>query len=669
MLLRLWIALACLLAPLPAADFDAAELFGNEHYSAQAGTPGAGTIRLALTGPLPSFVDLHSSGDGDFSDRFAPAATGLLIRADDKLHRSCEAAIDIGADKLEAEFMLVELELGATVAWHLAALDRQTALDYLCEVRRNQGGGYQFQIRAGDGVNFRALPGASAVLEKVELPCRFRVELSAGALAFTVGGQSLSAQPKAAGGLRPAIAVSDGAARVRDLVLRADFARLWVEDAGQRMAARRALLRLRELALGGLLGGIWAHECPANDAQQAEWQRELAKAPEGILNAPAGRRAAALYDLALVLKDNPRAQHMAGVAALLAGDVDAGLACLEAAQRLNPSSITRLALAEAQRRAGRLTAAEATLKAARTGMPAALEPEYQLLAGRLAAARGDLPQALASLQAAAKAHPDHAVLQDFASSAASLANPAGLRLSTRPGPLGLRVMSDLPDLQLGSMLARLEPYLDRFRVWLPKLPRKLEGTVLVYAGPVDYLNAALLVAGDNLDNVAGMFLPAGFEAKPTVLACRGFGEDELLRTLVHELWHVAFAAAGLAKDAPRWLNEGMAVYFSAGRVSSSVLVFDRIPAEFNPALPALDAAVLARAVSAQAVDFYLPGDIRANYAAAWAIVWHLMSGDEGAGTLRKLLANDADAHAQLKKDLESIAPKLEQRVAKLHKGG
>lgn len=669
MRLRFVIALLCALAPLHAGDFSPAEFFGPGHFQPERDRPLSGSMKLPLTGPLPAFVDLNSSGDGDCGDRFVPAAQGLAIRPDTRLHRTCEAAIDLGADKLEAQFTLVELEPEATAAWHLVALDREAALDYLCELRRGKAGGGLIQIRVGDGAAFRQIPGASASLEALELPCVLRVELSPAGLSFQAAGKTLTVQPRATGGLRPGIAVSDGPARVRDLELRADLAGLWIADASDRLAARKALLQLRELALGGLLGGIWGHRYPAPEAEQAEFDRELAAAPADTLTAPYARRAAAMAAIARALPKNALALHLAGVAALLAGDVDTGLEWLQQAHRIRATSLTNLALAEGLRRDGRVSAAEAAMKAARKDMPAALEPDYQLLLGRLAASRGDLPGARSVLEVAARSHPAHAALRDFALSARSLTQPEQLRLSPRPGPLGLRLLSDLPEAQLATLAARLEPYLDRFRVWLPKLPRTLEGTVMIYATPVDYLNAALLVAGDNLDNVAGMYLAAGIDAKPTVLACRGFGEDELLRTLVHELWHLAFAATGLATDAPRWLNEGMAVYLSAGRVSSRVLSFDRIPAELDPNWLQVSAEDLQRALAADGIEFYVPASIRANYTAAWALVWHLAASEEGTSTLRKLLAGDGAVRAQVQKGLDDLAPRLAERLARLQKGG
>lgn len=667
--MRFWLypVLLLALAPLRANELDPVEFFGAGHFRPAPDNDRAGTVTVTLTAPLPPFLDLFSSGEGDFADRFVPAATGLAIKADDKLHRTCEAALDLGADRLEAAVTVVELDRGATLAWHLRALNAEKDREYLCELRRNQQGEFSLQIRVGDGVNFRLLPGVSAALPGLELPATLAVKWIAGTLSLASGAVSASTTIANESGLRPGLAVSDGAARLRELSAMATFARLWVEDAGQRQAARRALHRLRELASGGLLAGVWAQPYPAGEEHRAEFDNELKLAPANTLAAAPGPRARELAAIAGKLPKNPLAQHMAGVAALLAGDVKAGLHMLRQADGITRTSVTSLALAEAERRSGATAAAEASLKAAKVGMPEALEPEYRLILGRLQATCGDLPAACATLEAAAKAWPDHEPLRDFALSARSLVQPEGLTELSKPGPLGLRLLSDLPEKQLAVLVARLQPYLDKFRVWLPKLARALEGTIVVYAGPVDYLNSALLVAGDNLDNVAGMYLPVGIDSKPTVLACRGFGEDDLLRTLVHELWHLAFAASGKGKDAPRWLNEGIAVYFSAGRMNNSVMVFDRVPAEFDEGGLTTDEAALRRAFGA-GLDFYVPGEVRGNYLAGWAVVWHLMSSDEGTALLRRLVAGDAEAYKQLQDDAGKLTPKLAEKLARLARG-
>lgn len=666
--MRLWllIALVFALAPLGADDLDPVEHFGSAYFTPATDDPHSGTLQLALRGALPHFVDLHSSGDGDVADRFRATPSGLEVRADEQVHRTCEAALDLGVDKLALTLKAESLDRGATLAVHLRALDPEKGRDYLCEVRRNADGSYVFQLRVGDGARFNLVPGAQKKVAEIELPCELSVKLQGGRLSFQAAGQDLSVAPQAQGGLRVGVAVSDGTARVTDLRAEVTFATIWAEDAARRQAARRALMRLRELAVGGLLQGVWAFDYPATDAQRAEFNAHLAQLKPNPLDQPAVERANALAEVARNLPENPLAQHRAGVAALMAGNVAAGTMHLELAHKLSRNNATLLALAEARRRSGNLSAAQETLDQASNNLPAALKPDHQLLLARLQAARGDLPAASTTLEVAARTWPEHEALQGFALSAQSLTQPETLQAHPRAGPLGLRLLSDLPEKQVGSLLARLEPYLEKFRLWLPNLPKQLAGTVVIYAGPQDYLNSALIVASDNLDNVAGMYLPVGMQGKPTVLACRGFGEEELLRTLVHELWHLAYAAAPGGKEAPRWLNEGMAVFLSAGQLRNTVMTYDRLPAEFEDGVT-VSAETIARSLACKGLDFYLPGTSRANYAAGWAMVWQMATSGDSAATLRKLLAGDAEAMRQLEERAKDLAPALAEKLARLQK--
>jgi hypothetical protein len=241
--------------------------------------------------------------------------------------------------------------------------------------------------------------------------------------------------------------------------------------------------------------------------------------------------------------------------------------------------------------------------------------------------------------------------------------PAGLTNSRLTGPFGLTLLSDLPVDTLRTIIGRLKPYLEKIRLWLPDLADELTGTIAVYAGPTDYLRAALLVAGDNLDNVAGMYLPSGIGGEASVIACRAFGEDELVRTLVHELWHLAYAAT--RSDAPpAWLNEGMAVYLSAGVLDGGVMAYDRLPTEFAEIQEKLASTLTpenaARAEGADLAEFYRPGQVRLNYAVSWALVWYHAGSERGAGLLRRWIAGETDEPFKLKE----LLPKLRARVKK-----
>lgn len=665
MRLWLWFALPLVLAPLHAQDFDPAEFFGPGHFQAENGDRQAGTLQVSLSGELPAFVDYYSSGEGDFTDRFKPAASGLAIAADSTNHRTCEIALDFGVTRLEGSVTVVELEKGTLLAWHLHPLDAGKDREYLAEVRHGSDGRVTLQVRVGDGKAFKLVPGSSVSAASLELPCALTVNVANGKLVVGLGNLQSTVEAKVEAGHRAGLAVSDGRARLKQWQVSGLLAPDWVADAAQRLAAQKALRRLRELSVSGLLGGVARHAYAQATADLAAYSQAQKQARDRALGHAPAAGAPTLVDLAAALPANALAQHEAGVWALLAGDVQTGVRLLRAAQAIRKDSQTGLALAEGLRRLGQLADAETALAAARADLPAALAPDYELLLGRLQAAQGQLPKAAQTLDAASRKYPDNAELQSFALSAQSLTRPRNLARFGGTGPLGLTLLSDLPEKSLVALNTRAQPYLEKFRRWLPGLARKLEGTVVIYAGPVDYLNAALIVAGDNLDNVAGMYLPGGIDGKPTVLACRGFGEDELLRTLVHELWHLAFAASGQSEAVPRWLNEGMAVYLSAGRASGGIMSFDRLPAEFAPDMVAPGLADLRRALEARGVDFYLPGTIRQNYAAAWALVW-LLAETENA-LLPKLLAGDAGAAAELPRQLQALQPLLGDRLAKLEK--
>ncbi|MBK9974518.1 MAG: hypothetical protein IPP14_07065 [Planctomycetes bacterium] len=665
--MRFWLLFALLpaLAPLYAQDFDPAEFFGPGHFQRAQEDPHTGTLNLSLSGEMPPFVDFYSSGEGDFADRFKPAASGLAIAADSTNHRTCEIALDFGVTRLDGKVTIVELEKGTLLAWHLHALDAAKDREFLAEVRHGSDGRVTLQVRVGDGTTFKLVPGSSVSAPALELPCEFTLQVAGDKLSATLGKLQTSIDAKVEAGHRAGLAVSDGRARLKQWQVSGLLAPAWVADAAQRLAAQKALRRLRELSVGGLLGGVSRHPYNQTATDLAGFTQEQKDVRQRALGHTPGARAQALVNLATALPANALAQFEAGVYALLAGDVQAGVRLLQAAQALRKDSQTGLALAEGLRRLGQLSGAETALAAARTDLPQDLAPEYELLLGRLQAAKGQLPKAAQTLQAASTKYPDNAELQSFALSAQSLTSPQNLTRLAATGPLGLTVLSDLPEKSVLTLTARAAPYLEKFRRWLPGLARKLEGTLVIYAGPVDYLNAALIVAGDNLDNVAGMYLPACIDGKPTVLACRGFGEDELLRTLVHELWHLAFAASGQAETAPRWLNEGMAVYLSAGRVAGGIMRFDRLPAEFSPEFTAPPLADLQRALQARGIDFYLPEAISQNYAAAWALVW-LLAETESA-LLPRLLAGDAAAATDLPRQLQALQVALGDRLAKLEK--
>ncbi|MCC6465314.1 MAG: hypothetical protein IT463_08255 [Planctomycetes bacterium] len=674
MRLTLLLSVLALFAAQAAAQvFDPVEFYGAAHF--KAGESGAGALSATLKGrDLPPWLDLTSSGDGRANTRFLATDTGLLLQPN-REHMSCESALDLGASRATLRINITELGKGARLSWHLRGLphDDATPAEYLAELHFPKEGAAVLRLRVRGQQRFLEMPGASCELPGLELPQVLTVSFDGAELSAALAGKTVKGRAALPAGARLGVAASDGRARISDLAAEiAAFSPAWAQDAAVRMEARKALLRLREYAAMGLLSGVAAAAHPQQEACLAACSEAQRKAREQAIALAPSSRAARLRELAEQLPASSLAQHEAGVAALLAGHLNSALELLQRAHEAHGCALTDLALAECLRRLGRTNDADAALARARTRMTPQLQPECALLGARLQAAQGDLAGARAALAAAQQSYPRHQQLAAFADSARALCEGDALPASPEPGPLGLTVLSDLEPDALKTLLDALRPYLDKFELWLPQLKgRKLEGVLALFSGPVDYLNTALLAAGDNVDNVAGMYLQAGIGALPTVLACRAFGEDELLRTLVHELWHLCFAAAGKGATAPRWLNEGMAVYLSAGVLVQNTLHFDRLPAEFaamqGELSRALTPEVLARAQAAGAAEFYLPADVRENYAAAWALVWYHATSDSGANELRKLLAGDAAAAERVRGGAAALAPKLDKSVGALVK--
>lgn len=652
-------AVLVLLPCVSAQSFDASEFFGD------AWTPGdepdSGTLAVPLReGRLPGFIDLGSSGVLPASTRGLPTAAGIV--ATPERRGTVEFAIDLGAKNAEAELQLAELDLGGTLAWRLRGLSDEPA-EFLAEVMRRESG-FQLSLRVRNGARFIQVPGARVNGIEADLPASLAVRFDEDSVVLTFAGHEVKADARLAGGAMLSVAASDQRARIHTLAVKATLAEAWTHDAAARLQARKALVRLREFATAGLLSGVAAASHPNADALLAGYdEARRARRAESAQAVPP-EQAAMLAALADELPENALANHEAGVAALLAGKPAAARSLLRRAEKLDKQPLTMLALTEALRRTGDLDGARRAFAHAARKLPEALEPDAALIEARLLAGRGDLAGARDVLAAALRKRPEHPQLRAFADSAHMLTQPPTLRASGLKGPFGLQLASDMPDEVLRPLSLRLQPYLQAIADWLPGLPEALEGRIVIYTGPVEYLSTALLVAGDHLDNVAGMFIAEGMEGKPTVLACRAFGEDELTRTLVHELWHLCLRAAGGA-DLPRWLDEGMAVFLSAGRLEGVRLVFDRVPAEFAEAeglLPrATEAGQLARALEGAPWEFYQAANARLNYATAWAVVWYHARDSSRRGVLLDALKETAAP----KLDAEDLAPKLEAALARL----
>lgn len=670
---RVMAAVLALLAlpALGAQVFSADEFFGPGVFVVNdKAKPQQGLLTLPLSGePLPAFVDLSRSGEGRVADCHRLTETGMLMAPGER--ESFEARLDAGFSSGEIGLKIIELDRGTTLAIQIAG--RDDGGRYLAEFTHLTDGSTRLRLRAFNRGRFTEMPGTASTASNLESPLLLALKFNAESIEVSVAGLKVAAKVKLPAGAACGVAVSDGRARVSHLVLAGTLEPGWMREAAARLQARKALERLREYATLGLMHGIARTEHPGTKADLARYDETAAAARKAALeNASHVARRDGLLRLAEKLPEVALARYDAGLACLLAGDPARAREHLEAADKINPAPVTRLALAEALRRLRQFLQAEQTLAAARRGLPADLEPDHELLRGRLAAARGDIRTADAILSAAARRWPQNDQLAAFAESAAELTSPRGLTALKAEGPLGLTVLSDLPEASSQALNLRLKPYLAQMSAWRPGVAEKLKGTVVLYSEPDAYLRAALLLAADNLDNVAGMFVPAGLDGLPTVIACRAFGEDELLRTLVHELWHLCYAASGVRGDLPAWLNEGMAVFLSAGVADKhGVLAFDQLPSEFEGMKEELKHALADEKkvlvmLAAGRDRFYLPENLRLNYAAAWALARQLaLGGVTSSATLRKLLARELDDQQWLKEHGASLVAQARQSLDKL----
>ncbi|MCC7509480.1 MAG: hypothetical protein IT464_08905 [Planctomycetes bacterium] len=658
MFIRLLLFLACALPALPAQDFNPTEIFGP----AWSGDAEQGTLALPLRDtPLPGFVDIASSGSGPAHQRVTYAQAGLVVSPGGE-QGTVELGFDLGAATATASLQVIELDKGGRLAWHLRGLG--AGGEYIVEIARGNKG-FSLAIRVRNGARFTTLPGASAEPAEVELPAQFTLEVKTDSLGARFGAGTVSARAELPRGTLVAIAVTDQRARVHTLAIEAVLAPEWKTDAMTRIQARKALERLREFATAGLLAGIRAAEYPGAKALLAAYSDDQRR-QRGNRDGTVAEVARALAAIANDLPENALAAHEAGVAALLAGMPAAGYRLLDRAVKQNPTAVSQLALAEACRRMGKADAAQEALARARKDLPNNLSADATLIEARLLADKGLIGEAFARLNAEVERNPENLELAAFADSARMLTQPPTLAVSGVEGPFGVQLISDMPDDLLRPVVARLQLYVRAIRDWLPALPDKLTGRLVIFSGPVDYLSAALLVAGDHLDNVAGMFLAEGMEGKPTILACRAFGEDELTRTLAHELWHMCVRATGA--KLPRWLDEGMAVHISAGRVQDGRLLYDTLPVEFAPLAEAgaqTGVEDISRALNAKPWEFYQSGDVRQNYAAGWAAVWGHARDAARHETLRKAVKGDTKAIAELSADASAVAATLSDALKTL----
>lgn len=656
---NVFLILALTASALAGADFDAVAFYGQAYFRPHADKPFRGTLSASLDGDrAPHFVELNNSDEGAAPMRFEFTSTGAVLKPASE-GASCELGLDLGATECSATIAVVELDVRASVGFHIVPLADGPEL--MLAVTR---GAHATTLRISKrGRNGMATLAATEVAPDFRQANTLAIRLEGGLASVSFAGVSVEHKERIES-FSIGVAASDGRSRVSNLSVEATFDPVWAADAQSRLRARQALVRLREYCTEGLLAGVLSCEHPSQKGDLAAYSADEKQAR---LDALSGRdflqRFSVLSALAKAKPKSALAGYEAGTSALLAGNSRAAREYLDASLALRETGLARLVLAEASRRLRDFVFAQKCLDLAAKDIPSEISPDLELMRARLMAARGELTSAHDTLNAARARWPNHEPLRLFAESARELASPQTLVLSKVRGPGGLLLVTDLDDVTNNKLTARLAPYMERVRHWLPGLAERLDGTIAIYANPSDYLRAALLVAGDSIDNVAGMFLPTGFGGKKCIIACRAFGEDELVRTLAHELWHLAVSTTDAAPMAP-WLNEGMAVYISAGIWRDGLMSYRALPSEFGGITAELASSlagqdIAARALAAGHDRFYIPADQHLNYAVSWALVWFLAENDmASARTLRELISGNAESHKALTDGLAQLVPRV-----------
>ena len=113
-----------------------------------------------------------------------------------------------------------------------------------------------------------------------------------------------------------------------------------------------------------------------------------------------------------------------------------------------------------------------------------------------------------------------------------------------------------------------------------------------------------------------------------------------------------------------WLNEGMAVYISAGKVREGVMSYRDLPTEFTSFSTEISKAMSSLEAAQSAMDaglerFYLPGEQLMNYSMAWALVWFFAEQDmASARALRELLSAAPGSRKALRDSLGQLLPRI-----------
>ncbi|MDC1141792.1 hypothetical protein OAU50_01765 [Planctomycetota bacterium] len=618
-----------------AQSFDPAEYFDPSDVSKNADT-GLVEVREALTGEkLPSWVRVSVSGPGLAGKRFDVDSPGLVFKPD-KTSGTVEAGLSVKITDGSFSVQVVELAVKASVAWHV----HTDSNEYLIELKHTKPDEGRFTVRVFTGRRFMVVGVCDQTLSTFALPMTLSIDVAAKSLSakLKMPAQTIAQTAPIEGKtFQAGLAVSDSRAKVKDLVVAGIFDADWQSEAASQMFAERALADLSQYARNGATRGLFAATHPDFDAQwkalsevqRKHWQTASKAADFKTLTELAGKQGGLLYEV--------------GRLAASIGEYPAAVAKFEASFVASKFPIAKLAAIEAAYVTGQEAGAIKVLRAAENTLGklnAAQQAEFDLMLARYRVAGGDGIGSAAGLAQHAEAENVRPALQAFAASAQELLQPS-IPLHEVTGPFGVQVLTDLPVAELKALFETLKPIEREIKNWVPEKQADCStGFLAIYTDPVRYLTAALLPAGRNLDQAAGMFMKRGIGDAPTILACGAFGRDELYRTLSHELWHMVASK----NDIPRWLDEGMAMCLSTAREDAGTMSFDAMPSELTPAqreqVFAMTIEDVEAALKADAQEFYGKG-VRINYAVAWAWVWWLSESTEGRQQLRAAIQGEA----------------------------
>lgn len=647
---QFWLILALTLpVVLNAADYRPADYLGKKYWK-PADTPNQGELSVTFpTAETPSFLDYGTSGSGPIAGNFRQHDAGMDLLPD-IVHESCALRINAGFQTVKMSVTLSHLNNGATFGVLLQSGDTE----YLAELTHTKED-WQIQWRVRTNYRFALIRDSRKAVTPTADDVQLSVAIEAESLALVVADTTTRVDLESSGdSWRTTFAATSAKATIKCFQMAGTLSDSWLSHAHDNFQARRIIERLRDYASRGFLPEFLNEELATREtdlsALSDDQRRSFNKA--SLFDQPMDR-ATALAQLAEKFETNPTLQYRSGIAYLQSGAAAEALGYLKNATNLSKSTLTTIALAEAYRRVSDASTASSTLKKIDVSeRSSAVRNQTSLIHARLLADQGKWKESAKAFTALEQSAPNHPMIHSLSQSVREIAAPNLPEVKEVKAPFGLSVLSDTDNNELHLILESLTPYVRRMKTILPSIPTSIEGSILIYLAPSDYLRACLMPAGERLDNVSGMFMPHGLNGKPSVIACRAFGRDSLVRTLVHELWHLALNATKHANIVPAWMNEGMAVYLSALRFENGQPIANQLPSEFTHDIDSVTLGHLKSSLSLSQAEFYSSTTIRQNYLCAWASVWYCMTESD----LRKLLFSALDGDKQSAAKLASGLP-------------